>query len=301
MSGLCVGRHSVNPEFLQVDADTALALRVFEPASAPLGSVVIGAAMGVRQDFYVAFATWLSGQGYRVTTFDYRGHGFSRQGPMRAVRATISDWVMDYEAVVAAAKAALPERPLYLIGHSLGAQLPGLMRDTSAIAGMLGVAAGSGYWRDNAPRVRRMAPMLWWLIVPVATRLYAYFPGKRLGIVGDLPAGVILQWRRWCLNPRYGMGAEGEAAERSYAAVRFPILSYALADDELMTLRGIEQLTSFYSQAPTRIETIAPQQVGAARIGHFGFFRPQFEATLWPRALVDLQALRAEPVTGTTD
>ena len=287
-------------ETLQVDADTSLALRVFEPAEAPRGSIVIGAAMGVRQDFYTAFAQWLAEQGYRVTTFDYRDHGFSRQRPMRAVRATISDWVIDYETVVAAAKAILPGKPLYLVGHSLGAQLPGLMRDTSAIAGMLGIAAGSGYWRDNPPRLKRMVPIFWGVIVPVTTRLFGYFPGKRLGMIGDLPAGVIRQWRRWCLNPRYGVGAEGESAERSYAAVRFPILSYSLADDELMTLRGIDHLMSFYSQAPTRVETIAPQEAGAERIGHFGFFRPQFEATLWPRAVAELEAFGGAPVTSTT-
>ena len=288
-------------ETLRVDADTTLALRVYEPEGAVHASVVIGAAMGVRQDFYAAFAAWLARQGFRVTTFDYRGHGYSLQGPMRAVRATISDWVRDYEAVVAAAKAARPGVPMYLIGHSLGAQLPGLMRDTSAIDGMLGVAAGSGYWRDTAPRVRRMAPILWGLIVPVATWVSGYFPGKRLGVIGDLPAGVIRQWRRWCLNPRYGMGAEGAAAERSYAAVRFPMLSFALADDELMTLRGIEHLAGFYSQAPTRVETLDPHAVGAGRIGHFGFFRPQFATTLWPRAVAALTAFGNEPVASTTD
>ena len=55
-------------ETLRVDADTTLALRVYEPAGAPHASVVIGAAMGVRQDFYAAFAAWLAEQGFRVTT-----------------------------------------------------------------------------------------------------------------------------------------------------------------------------------------------------------------------------------------
>jgi predicted alpha/beta hydrolase len=27
---------------------------------------------------------------------------------------------------------------------------------------------------------------------------------------------------------------------------------------------------------------VAPRGIGVPRIGHFGFFRPQFEATLWP-------------------
>ena len=158
-------------ETLRVDADTTLALRVYEPAGAPHASVVIGAAMGVRQDFYAAFAAWLAEQGFRVTTFDYWGHGYSLQGPMRAVRADLLDWVRDYEAVIATAKAAQPAQPLFLIGHSLGAQLPGLMTDTSAIDGMLGVAAGSGYWRDNAPRLRTVVHFFWWVLVPMATWL----------------------------------------------------------------------------------------------------------------------------------
>ena len=69
-------------------------------------SVVIGGAMGVRQDFYADFARWLAGQGFRVTTFDYRGHGDSLVGPMREVRADLFDWARDYEAVIAAARAA---------------------------------------------------------------------------------------------------------------------------------------------------------------------------------------------------
>src|SRR5256885_13980938 len=124
-------------------------------------------------------------------------------------------WARDYEAVIAHAKAQLPDQPLFLIGHSLGAQLPGLLRSPQLVDGLLSIAAGSGYWRDNAPRLKRMVPYFWHVLVPVATRLCGYFPGRRLRKVGDLPAGVMLQWRRWCLNPRYSVGAEGEAAARS--------------------------------------------------------------------------------------
>ena len=46
----------------QLSSDGAtLALRVYTPAGPPRASVVIGGAMGVRQAFYEAFATWLSG------------------------------------------------------------------------------------------------------------------------------------------------------------------------------------------------------------------------------------------------
>jgi predicted alpha/beta hydrolase len=288
----------MNQQALQVDGAVPLALRVYEPSGTARASVVIGGAMGVRQSFYEPFALWLAGQGYRVTTFDYRGHGDSLQGPMRAVKADLFDWARDYEAVISAAKAALPAQPLYLLGHSLGAQLPGLLQKPEQVDGLLSVAAGSGYWRDNAPQLKRVVPYFWWVLVPLATRLCGYFPGRALRKVGDLPAGVILQWRRWCLDPRYSVGAEGAAAAQSYGAVRFPVRAWSMADDELMTLQGTHNLVKLYTNADSRVETIAPSDVKARRIGHFGFFREQFQTTLWPRAVHMLENLAspASPV-----
>jgi len=45
--------------------------------------VSTGGAMGVRQDYYAAFATWLAGRGYLVASFDYRGVGESKRAPLR--------------------------------------------------------------------------------------------------------------------------------------------------------------------------------------------------------------------------
>lgn len=279
-----------------------LAVRRFLPpaGTVPQGSVVIGAAFCVPQTFYAPFAQWLAAQGWAVTTFDYRGQGDSLHGPMRAVRADLHDWVRDYDAVIAHAAGALPGRPLLLVGHSLGAQLPGLLRGKHRVSGLLAVAAGSGYWRQNAPRLRRAMPFFWHALVPLSVRLCGYFPGRRLRAVGDLPRGVALQWRRWCLHPRYSAGAEGEKAERSYAEVRFPIHALSMADDEMMTLAGTEALLSLYSGAPRQIERIAPQDVGARRIGHFGFFRDSFAATLWPRAAQQLAQLAEGQGAGLT-
>lgn len=291
-------------ETLMVDGGAVpLALRVYAPAGPPHASVVIGGAMGVRQAFYEGFAAWLAGQGYRVTTFDYRGHGDSLQGAVRDVQADLHDWARDYEAVIAHAKAAQPAQPLYLLGHSLGAQLPGLLRQPEQVDGLLSIAAGSGYWRDNAPRLKRTVLYFWHVLVPLATRVCGYFPGRRLRKVGDLPAGVILQWRRWCLNPRYSVGAEGEAAARSYAAVRFPVLALSMSDDELMTWRGTHHLVDLYANAPRRVERVAPADVQARRIGHFGFFRAQFEHSLWQRAgavLAGWSGAAGGAVSGTT-
>jgi len=289
---------------LQVGGDAELVLCEYVPAGSAQASVVIVGAMGVQQGFYAPFARWLAEQGYRVTTFDYRGHGDSLPDTpghtLRGFRADLFDWARDYEAVVRAAKDALPEQPLYLIGHSLGAQLPGLFEQPDRVDGLFSVAAGSGYWRDNAPRLRRSVLYFWHVLVPVATRVCGYFPGRSLRKVGDLPAGVIRQWRRWCLHPRYSVGAEGAAVAERYAQARFPLLAWSFTDDELMTLRGTRALVGLYPNAPSEVHTLWPEDVLARRIGHFGMFREHFRTSLWPRAVEALQTLAETGVAGMT-
>ncbi len=266
---------------------TRIAARVFAPTQTPKATVLIAAAMGVRQDYYSDFAAWLAGQGYTAMTFDYRGTGASRPEAMRrslrGFDADLFDWADDVDAAITHLMTTAPEAPLYVVGHSLGAQLPGMLKHRDRIAGLVSIAAGSGYWRDNAPPLKRIVLYFWHVLVPLATWACGYFPGARLNKVGDLPHGVILQWRRWCLNPRYHVGHEGEALRRQFAAASFPIVALSMTDDELMTERGTRVLIDCYENAPRELQRIAPSDANANRIGHFGFFRAQFEATLWTR------------------
>ena len=77
--------------------------------------------------------------------------------------------------------------------------------------------------------------------------------------------------------------AEGEAARQAYASARFPVLALSITDDELMTLRGTHNLINLYENAPRQIERIAPADLAVRRLGHFGPFRKEHEAKLWPR------------------
>jgi predicted alpha/beta hydrolase len=264
-----------------------LAARVFLPTHSPKATVLMAAAMGVKQDYYADFAAWLAGQGYVAMTFDYRGVGASRPAAMRhslrGFEADLFDWADDVDAAILHLGNIAPDAPLYVVGHSLGAQLPGMLKHRDRIAGLVSIAAGSGYWRDNAPPLKRIVLYFWHVLVPLATWACGYFPGARLKKVGDLPRGVILQWRRWCLNPRYHVGHEGEALRRQFAAATFPVVALSMTDDELMTERGTRVLIDCYENAPRELQRIAPADVSAQRIGHFGFFRAQFEATLWTR------------------
>lgn len=261
---------------------TALVMRTFRNSDSPKAAVIIPSAMGVAQQFYTQFAQWLASQGYHVTTFDYRGIGLSAPPSLRGFPVNIFDWGEDCAVVIDAVKSQLPEAPLHWIGHSLGGQLLGLIPNRERIDRVVTVATGSGYWLENAWRTKSVVWWLWFFVVPIALRVAGYFPGKRLRKVGNLPRGVMAQWRRWCLSREYVVGAEGEHVREAYASVRMPMLSLSFTDDELMSARGIRSLHGLYTNAPVEYRRIAPPDVGAQRIGHFGFFRPQFERTLWP-------------------
>lgn len=273
----------------------ALVARVYAPAGVVQRAVLIGAAMGVPQRFYEAFATWLSHQGVGVMTFDWRGTGESAPRRLRGFKASITDWAAkDLPAVVDAFCARWPDAPKTYLGHSLGGQLFGWLDQPERFERVLTVASGNGYWRLNAPQVRMQAPLLWWVLAPVGIGLAGYFPGKKLGAVGDLPAAAMWQWRKWCLHPDY-LGSEGAAVRARYASVQVPITAVVLEDDELVSPAGIRKLYQLYEKAPVHFEHLHPHQMGMKRIGHFGLFKASSAERLWPLALGWLQG---EPTQG---
>lgn len=285
----------------------AIAIERFEPANgpaeaAPAAVAIIAPAMGVTQRFYEPFARWLAGRGVVTYTFDYRGVGASGPpgGRLRGFRATIHDWAtLDCAAVIDDAAARHPDKPIYWIGHSVGAQILGLIPNRERVRAMLSVAAGSGYYRYNARPLRWYVLSLWGLIMPVALRIAGYFPGKKLRMVGDLPYGVAEQWRRWCLAADY-LGVEGEEVREQLARVETPITALSMQDDEMMTLRGTKALFRLYSRADVAVQRVRPADYGLRSIGHFGFFRSKMQDSLWPMvsAWMGLGSERAEAASG---
>lgn len=275
-----------NQEIITADGHRIVG-RFFLPQGEATGTVLIAPAMGTPQEYYAPFATWLATQGFLAATFDYRGTGLSRRHGLRGFKADIFDWArLDCGAMVEAILMRAPSKPFYWIGHSLGGQILPFVPNRDRISKVVTIATGSGYWRENSPPLKRRVWWLWYVVVPLAVSLFGYFPGKRLRKVGDLPKGVMEQWRRWCLNPEYAVGVEGEGVRAQYAAVRTPIVSLSFSDDELMSARNTESIHGFYVNAPRKMKRIAPQDIGVRRIGHFGFFKSAHESSLWQAHLL---------------
>jgi predicted alpha/beta hydrolase len=258
-----------------------LAAYRFDPDGQAKGNVVIAAAMAVPQSFYAPFARHLATRGYTAWTFDYRGIGESLTGSLRGVKADLSDWLIkDYDALLHEISENSP-LPLFVVGHSFGGQVAPLLPSRERLSGLVNIAVGSGSTRHITPRIRRSAPLMWHVLAPVLCPMFGYFPGARLGVIGNLPTGAMFQWRRWCLTPDYLLTGEPGARE-AYASADYPVLALTFADDEMLLEDGSRLIHGAYRKRPVDYRLLEPAQHNLPRIGHFGFFKPAGEATLWP-------------------
>ena len=241
-------------------------------------TILFGNAMGVRKEFYAAFARFLAANGLHVLTFDFR---------IPDNDVTVADWAeKDLAAMLVEARKAAPGLPLLFMGHSLGGQLIGVVPGNEAVRASVHVTRGSGYYKLN-DRMPIRVRLLWFVIMPLLTPIFGYFPGKALRMVGDLPRGVTWQWRRWCLHPDYLL-CESAAWRAAYARFDAPILSLSFEDDEINPKRAIDSLDAFYPNVVRR--HIHPRDVGQQRIGHFGFFNEKCRDPLWLEVLAWLRA-----------
>ena len=279
--------------FAARDGHTLCAYR-FDPDGPAKANVIIAAAMAVPQSFYAAFARYLATRGYTAWTFDYRGIGESLTGSLREVKADLSDWLIkDYDALLHKAGEESPQRPVFVVGHSFGGQVAPLLPSRERLSGLVNIAVGSGSMRHIRPRIRRSAPLMWHVLAPLFCPIFGYFPGARLGVIGDLPSGAMFQWRRWCLTPDYLLPGEPGARE-AYASADYPVLALNFADDEMLLEDGSRLIHGAYRKRSVDYRLLEPAQYNLPRIGHFGFFKPQSEAALWPLGIewLDREARR---------
>jgi len=258
-----------------------LAATVFAPPSTPRGAVLINSATAVPRKIYRGFATYLVSQGHTVLTYDYRGIGGSRPLSLRGFNARMRDWAdLDVASAIAHMRSVWPKLPLAVVGHSFGGQALGLVPNNTEVSRALFVASQAGYWRlIHAPERYRVYALLRLIGSPVA-RLMGYVPGK-LGIGEDLPAGVFLEWTDWVMKHRYFFDDATLPALANFPSYRGALRAICLTDDPWATPAAMDLLCSGFTGATVERVDIHPRDVGARKIGHFGFFRPEHRDTLW--------------------
>jgi len=255
---------------------------LYRPAQPNGRAVLVNSAVGVRQQYYSAFAAFLEERGFTVLTYDYRGIAASLHGHVRDLPARIRDWAqLDAAAALEELTRAAPGARLLAIGHSFGGNSLGLVPGIERLAGAVFVGVQSGYWRHWRGMGRVGMWFVTHLLLPGVSRALRYVPAALFGQGEDLPAGVASEWAAWCRNPRYAAGALGSAG---YAGFKAPIRSYWITDDRYAPRAAVEAILREYSSAKSELVAVDPARHGGGRIGHFGFFRERFRLTLWREA-----------------
>ncbi|HAI76825.1 MAG TPA: hypothetical protein DCM08_11310 [Microscillaceae bacterium] len=259
----------------------------FEPTQANAKVLLISSALGLKQQFYADFAQFFADYGYHVYTYDYRGIGESKPAEgIRSMRTVLSDWgTLDFPAMAAYIQAQHPNQKYYLIGNSFGGNCLGMSEASSLFTAFVTVGAQHGYWRLFWKNKQPLLFVFWYLLIPILSRVYGYFPSRLVGIGEDLPKGVALEWGKFCRHPQWVFAFLPEH-KNYYPTLAKPILAISLADDYQAPQRAVDKLhTEGYQKAQVERLHLHPSEIGAKSIGHFGFFRKKFKESLWPLAL----------------
>ncbi len=246
--------------------------------------LIINSATAVDKQYYFYYAEYMARAGFQVLRYDYRGIAGSRPDKLRGFDGTLLHWgELDFDAVVAHAQSRHPGHRLCLIGHSIGGAVPGFSARCGALDRLLTVGAQTSHYRDWHPAQRRKLYFMWHVLFPAVTRVVGYFPGKRLGLLEDVPKGVMQQWHLRRKNPDMQAQLRAQGVDTHYHRFSGRLLTLGLSDDAIGTEAAIRRLHAFYRNASeAELRVITPAEVGVESIDHFGFFSRRFSDTLWP-------------------
>ncbi len=263
-----------------------LGARLFRPNTRSRASVIVHGATAVPQRYYEDWARHLASRGLSVLTYDYRGVGRSRSMPLADDPVTMRDWIDD--ATIAQHCMAELDRdiPLVAIGHSFGGQIAASLRPAADAIVTVGAQGG---FVGRFPGLRRH----WYgfvmrTAIPGLVARFGYLPGWA-GLGEDLPAGVALQWARWCTAKEY-LFSELPQLREHMARWHGPMLALSFDDDGFAPRGSVEWLHAHFERASIEHRHLSAAVLGTPSIGHFGFFRAWASDTLWP--LVDDFAAR---------
>jgi predicted alpha/beta hydrolase len=268
------------------------------PRERPRATVQIHGGFGVKRQLYRHFAAFLAARGYAVLTFDYRGTGSSRPTTLRGFRARLRDWGQrDLPAALDWMAARYPNLPRYVVGHSMGGQLTGLMHNHDLLDGLVLVAVASGHYRTFPVPFMLYRAFMLYLFLPLVIRLFGYAPARFVTPGEDLPAGVVREWIEWTRHAGYIGRSVGTSPARGfhYREVKAPIRAFACDDDPLATPANSRRfLGEYYRKAPRELSTLRAADAAGGRIGHLGYFRKQRADSHWVLAADWLDARLAK-------
>ena len=244
--------------------------RIYDQSKLYNGVILIVPSAWATQKDYVDFAFYFQQKGYCIITFDYRGVGDSAPLKIRGFRASLHQWaIQDTDAIIRFVKKRFSACELICVGHGIGGEIIGLAPASQYINKIVLINSAL-----SCSRLRRMKDKIWIgamkLFVKAASWSFGYFPGKKLGIMNDLPKGVMFEWINWCNNNN---GLFDDFTDHNYRKLQVPLLAFSFSDDWRSQQSGVKALLEHFPSPNIIWHLINPIKEGIGWVGHTGFFK----------------------------
>lgn len=169
------------------------------------------------------------------------------------------------------------------LGHSIGGQLVGLLKNKNHVRKVISINAALGYWGYLSGPMRMVVWLLWYIVGPMMIKFYGYGVMKKIGWGEDLPRNALLEWRSWCISKTYYMDFLKDSIQTDrFYNFTVPITAIYTSDDYIANDKTASLMMQFFPNAPCELIKLDVHKFTRHHVGHVGIFRKRFELVLWP-------------------
>lgn len=253
-------------------------------------TVLLFPAMGVAASYYTNFAEQLSLLGIHVVTADLRGLGLSPVRASKKVDYGYYDIIEnEYEGIVRTVQTRLPDEPLYIMGHSLGGQLASLFysKHQPNIKGLILVASCSVYYKgwNGLGRIKILFASQFFRLI---SKLFGYFPGKKVGFGGTEAKTQMQDWGKNAVNGKYILSGTDFDFEKGLSVSKLPILAISIKGDDFAPEKAVKNLyQKFDKESPITHLHLGNEELELKKVNHFNWAKQPGKL---PRVLMDWMA-----------
>lgn len=273
---------------IQTPLNYSIAVQEYPSKKPSQKFVIIASATGVKQKYYSNFSEFLTENGFTVFTFDYGGIGDSLPTSLKKFNTTASNWAKnDFESVIQHVHSTNPNCELFLITHSIGGQLLGIVPSNHLFKGIITVASQSGSYNHWKGIDKLMMLTFWHLYIPISLKVFNYLSIKKLIDMENLPKGVAKEWASWCKNKNYHFDFI-ENCQENYNQITCDLISYSSEKVFFAPTKAVDWLSEKFNNASVTRNHLLDKDFDNLPIRHFGFFKKKFKNSIWKLFLNDL-------------
>lgn len=156
--------------------------------------VLISPAMAIGSGYYRPLVAAFEEYGWLATALPRRGFGSEQQAASKSRDWSFGDEIGDIAAAVDDVRSHDPQRPVIVLGHSLGAQLAaGYQIQQPGCDGFVSIGSSIPYWRYYG--ATRWGLLAMALAIPLVTGIWGYMPKPFFGAPGART--LMRQWARF--------------------------------------------------------------------------------------------------------